>query len=240
MTLTELTEPFFQYICRLNRWAHGGGQLDVELVRAEIKGLLADMKAKSAATAGLAGQYEKIELPLIFFADFMVKEGNYTISKKWKELAFDRNELGGDEKFFDLLEETLKDPSPAANERLAVFYTCLGLGFTGWYAGQPEFLRKKSREIRLRLDAGSQDSDSRKICPDSYDHVNTADLIEPPGVKLVGIAVVLVVCIITLVVANFYLFHRSVSQLNQALTMVLQHKSHGSNMVSVPTQVQEK
>ena len=223
MTLTELTEPFFQYICRLNRWAHGGGQLDAEVVRAEIKALLADMKARAAATAGLAGQYEQIELPLIFFTDFMIKEGGYNISKKWKELAFDRNELGGDEKFFDLLEETLKDSSPAATDRLAVFYTCLGLGFTGWYAGQPEFLRKKSREIRLRIDAGSQDSDSRKICPDSYEHVNTADLIEPPGVKLVGIAVVLAACIFTLLVANFYLFHRSVSQLNQALTTIL-HK----------------
>ena len=84
------------------------------------------MKASAAATGGLAAQYDKIELPLIFFADFMVKEGGYNISKKWKELAFDRNELGGDEKFFDLLEETLKDPSPAATDRLAVFYTCLG------------------------------------------------------------------------------------------------------------------
>ncbi len=223
MTLTELTEPFFQYMCRLNRSARGGGQLDAASVRAEIKSLLADMKAKAAASGTLAGQYDKVELPLIFFADFTAKEGGYTISKQWKEIAFDRNELGGDEKFFDLLEETLKDSSPAATERLGVFYTCLGLGFTGWYAGQPEYLRKKMREIKARLDGGARDADARKICPESYDNVNTIDLIEPPGVKLFGIAVVLVICSVTLLVANFYLFHRGVGQLNQALNLIL-HK----------------
>ncbi len=131
--------------------------------------------------------------------------------------------MGGDEKFFDLLEETLKDSSPAATERLGVFYTCLGLGFTGWYAGQPEYLRKKMREIKARLDGGARDADARKICPESYDNVNTIDLIEPPGVKLFGIAVVLVICSVTLLVANFYLFHRGVGQLNQALNLIL-HK----------------
>ncbi len=221
MTLAELTEPFFQYICRLNRSARGGGQLDAEPVRAEMKALLAEMKGKAAGTPELASQYDKVELALIFFADFTAKEGGYNISKKWKEIAFDRNELGGDEKFFDLLEETLKDPSPAATDRLGVFYTCLGLGFTGWYAGQPEYLRKKMREIRARLDGGARDADLRKICPESYEHVNTADLIEPPGVKLFGIAVVLAVCILTLLIANFYLFHRSVGQLNQALDLIL-------------------
>jgi cytochrome bd-type quinol oxidase subunit 1 len=44
-----------------------------------------------------------------------------------------QRQLAGDEKFFDLLEETLNDSSEDASERLAVYYTCLGLGFMGMY-----------------------------------------------------------------------------------------------------------
>ena len=50
-------------------------------------------------------------------------------------------------KFFDLLDETLNDPSDEATERLKIFYTCLGLGFSGWYAGQSEYLRGKMLDI---------------------------------------------------------------------------------------------
>ena len=65
-------------------------------------------------------------------------------SPQWQKepLAFERNELAGDEKFFDLLEETLNDSSEEATEQLAVYHICMGLGFTGIYARQPEQLRK--------------------------------------------------------------------------------------------------
>ena len=98
----------------------------------------------------------------------------------------------------------------------------MGLGFTGSYRDQPEYLKKKIKEVRARLYAGAKDTDMRKICPENYEHVNTANLIEPPGVKLFGIAVVLLVCFVTLLIANFYLFHQSIGQLNNALDKILQ------------------
>jgi type VI protein secretion system component VasF len=222
VTLLDLAEPFFQYFCRLNRSARNGAQLDADQVQADINELLAKMKAKAAASHELAGEFEKIELPLIFFADFTMKEGGYTISKKWKELASNNNEPDGNQKFFTLLDETLKDNAPAAIWRLKIFSLCLGLGFTGSYKDQPEYLKKKVKEIRARLYAGAKDADMRKICPENYEHVNTANLIEPPGVKLFGIVVVLLACIVTLLIANFYLFHQSVGQLNYALDKILQ------------------
>ncbi|HMD54953.1 MAG TPA: DotU family type IV/VI secretion system protein [Phycisphaerae bacterium] len=222
VTLPDLTEPFFQYFCRLNRSARNGAQLDADQVQADINELLAKMKGKAAASHELADEFEKIELPLIFFADFTMKEGGYTISKKWKEIASNNNELNGNEKFFTLLDETLKDNSPAAIWRLKIFSACMGLGFSGSHKDQPEYLKKKVKEIRARLYAGAKDADIRKICPENYEHINTANLIEPPGVKLFGIAVVLLACIVTLLIANFYLFHQSVGQLNNALDKILQ------------------
>ena len=49
------------------------------------------------------------------------------------------------------LDETLAEKGSEADERLEVYYACLGLGFQGWYAGQPEFLRKKMSEIAPRI-----------------------------------------------------------------------------------------
>lgn len=226
MTLSELIEPLLQYMCRLSRSARNGAQLDADQTRAELKGLLTQAKMQ-AAGSGLAEQYSKIELPLVFFVDFTIKEGQYNISRKWKEIAFDYNELGGDEKFFDLLEETLKEPGRAADDRLAVFYELLGLGFSGWYAGQPEFLRKKQKEIFARISGIVPETESRKICPDAYEHANTENLIEPPGARLLALGVVLVVCIVGLFLANIYLYHQSVDALNQSLSAILHvHRSH--------------
>jgi type IV/VI secretion system ImpK/VasF family protein len=216
MKLLDLCEPLFQYICRLNRSARKGGNYELSQVQSEIKGYLAEARGK-ALSANLSEAFDKIELPLLFFCDFMIKESPLPWAREWHELAFERHEMAGDEKFFDLLEETLKDKSPSANERLAVYYTCMGLGFTGWYTGQPEYLRRKMKEIAARLQAAGQFSEAQKICADAYEKVDTRDLIEPPGTKLIGIAIALVGLVIVLFFAYGYLYHDSSKKLRESL-----------------------
>ncbi len=222
MSLLDICEPLFQYICRLNRSARKGGNYDLSQVQSEIRGLL--MQAKNqAVTSNHAEAWEKIELVLIFFCDFMIKESVLPWAREWKELAFERHEMAGDEKFFDLLEETLKDRSATANDRLSVFYVCMGLGFTGWYTGQPEYLRRKMKEIAARLQATGQFGDTQRLCPDAYEKVDTRDLIEPPGTKLIGIAIVLIGLIIVLFVAYGYLYHVASKKLGDSLQQVSDH-----------------
>src|SRR6266496_4851355 len=162
MTLLELTEPIFQYVCRLNRLARksvgtstgetafltkgpGSGlgaavaprlaSLDYAVVRSEVKAMFEDYLQKSSSDIRLSVQAKKVELPLLFFIDSMISDSALPFAAQWNQnrLAYERNELAGDEKFFDLLDETLKDSSEDAAERLAVFYVCIGLGFTGIY-----------------------------------------------------------------------------------------------------------
>ena len=135
MTLLELCEPLFQYVCRLNRLARSSNTLEMDQVRNEIKKIFEAMNTEALNNAALTSQFEKIELPLLFFVDFMIKESKLTFAYDWYELGRERNELAGDEKFFDLLDENLADTSDAATERLVIFYTCIGLGFTGVYTG---------------------------------------------------------------------------------------------------------
>jgi len=233
MTLLELCEPLLQYICRLNRSGRKGGSFEPARVRSEIEGILDEMKSKSGTEGNLVSQFDKIEMPLIFFIDFMIKESNLSFARQWQEMAYERNELAGDEKFFDLLDETLSDPSQAATERLAVFYTCLGLGFTGWYTGQPEYLRKKQLEISARIRTQMDVDEGARICPEAYENVDTSDLIQPPGLKLAGIAIALVGMVIVVFVANFLLFSSASSGIQASTKQIIDRQQSAPVAVKV-------
>jgi type IV/VI secretion system ImpK/VasF family protein len=226
MTLIELCEPLFQYICRLNRSARKGGSFDIAVLRHEITALFERMKAQ-AAEARLVDPYEKMEMPLLFFVDSMIAESKLPLAGEWNKnrLAYQRNELAGDEKFFDLLDQALADPSEAASERLAVFYTCIGLGFQGWYAAQPDYLQKKMKQIapRIAKRIGSRDASSR-ICAAAYENVDTRDLIEPPSRKLVGIVIALVGLTLVLFITNMILYHEASQDLSKALRRMLDNE----------------
>lgn len=225
MTLPELCEPLFQYLCRLNRAARKGGSLELPVVRKEIKALFASLRTQAATAQELARQYGQVETALVFFVDSMVSESGWNISKDWnrERLAYEDNELAGDEKFFDLLEETLQDTSEQATERLVVFYTCLGLGFTGWYTGKPDYLRKKMKEVSARIKNYVKFAERSRICPEAYENVDGRDLIAPPSRKLVGIAVGVLGMIVVLFVTNALLFHDAASQLVPALKTIIEH-----------------
>ena len=227
MTLLELTEPLFQYICMLNRIARnpGGENLSIAALRPIIVEMIEGMKAQAEPEPRLASQYKKMEMPLIFFVDSMLAESNLTLAPQWnkKRLAYERNELAGDEKFFDLLDETLAEKGSEADERLEVYFACLGLGFQGWYAGQPEYLRKKMHEISLRIGRVLDPDQRAHICPEAYQFTDGRNLIEKPGLKVLTIGVALAgLCLVVLAV-NFFLFHTASQGLANALREILQH-----------------
>lgn len=237
-TLTDLCEPYFQYVCRLNRAARkgaaagsaqpaattavGGTGPDAPGVMRDLNALLADIR-EQASKEGKADAYAKTELVLCYFADSMIRQSTLPFARSWAGLSAQRGKAGGDEEFFDELDETLRDSSPAAAERLGVFYTCLGLGFTGWYTGQHDFLRKKMQEIASRL-RGQMDADlSARLCPDAYQSVNTADLVQPASRSVVGVVVALVGLAITLVIVNLAVYLDRRGQMNKALERIIQN-----------------
>src|ERR1043165_8585550 len=115
MTLLQLTEPLFQHVCRLNRFARRGGAakstgddttyislkperakaaasaaaktagLDYTVARSEIKALFEDMMLKAASDMRLSQQVRKVELPLIFFVDSMISESTLAFAAQWNQ-----------------------------------------------------------------------------------------------------------------------------------------------------------
>jgi type VI secretion system protein ImpK len=168
---------------------------------------------------------KKLEMPTIFFVDSMIAESRLSCAAQWHQdrLAYKQNELAGDEKFFDFLDETLNDSSPEATERLVIYYVCLGLGFTGWYATQPEYLRKKMETIARRISGAMEPDPAARICPEAYQYLDTRNLIEKPTIKIGAIALIfLALCLVVLAV-NFYLFKVGSVGLAQSLHEILRH-----------------
>lgn len=247
MTLLELTEPLFQYICRLNRIgrrgpsakpsdttfvsksavgaaaAARGASLDDVVARAEIKALFEDMISKAAADLRLAQQARQVELPLIFFVDSMISESGLPFAAQWNQnrLAYDRQELAGDEKFFDLLDETLKESGEDAAERLTIFYICIGLGFTGIYFKQPEFLRKTMLSIAPRIRHLVENDQTARICPEAYQGVDTRNLVEPPSSRMVLVGLVFACFTLAVIISYVFMYREASRNLNNSIEEVL-------------------
>jgi len=223
MTPVELCEPIFIKVCVLNRLGRKQGDLlSYEQLRSEIEQLLAGVRNSAEADPALRVHWQKLELPMIFFVDSMIAESGLAAASTWNRnrLAYDRKELAGDEKFFDLLDETLNDPSDEASQRLVVFYTCIGLGFTGWYTGQTEYLRGKMLDISQRIRSAMETDKTVRICPETYLNVDTRDLVQPPASRLGGVAIVFAGLFLIVVTVEAYLFHAASLSLINSLTAI--------------------
>ena len=225
MNLLELCEPFFQYVCILNRAGRKGGNLEYNTVRSKVKVLFEDLRARAFTDPRLNPQYKKMEHALIFFADGMIADSKVPFAKQWDKdrLAYSFNELAGDEKFFDLFDETLKEQGDDATERLSVYYTCIGLGFTGWYSGQPEYLRKKMLEVAPRIRHMLESDTTVRVCPEAYQNVDSRDLVEPPSSKMIVILIIFLVFMLTTVACNIVLFQQASRQLTDSLAEIIAH-----------------
>jgi len=200
-----------------------GANLDYAVARSEIKAIFEDMAAKAAAEGRLSQQYRKVELPLLFFVDSMISESKLSFATEWNQnrLAFERQELTGDDKFFDLLEEAQNDHSDDASERLAIFYTCIGLGFTGCYFNQPEYLRKTMLTIAPRIRHLVENDQNAKICPEAYEAVDTRDLVQPPSSRMAVVGLVFAGFVLAVLISYFVMYRKASSNLNNSIDEVL-------------------
>lgn len=234
IALLDLCEPLFQTICRLNRMGRKGSSGDFSTVRSEVESLFEKMSTTANRDLALGEQYRQVEMPLIFFVDSMISESSLPFAQEWnrRRMAYARNELAGDEKFFDLLDETLKDTRAGADERLAIFYTCLGLGFTGWYTGQPEYLRKKMLELAPRVRNYVDADESALITPDAYEHTNSVNLPLPVSASLVPLLIIVVGAFFLVETINFFTFRSLSREMAAALDTIIEHSP--ANVKPVP------
>ena len=110
---------------------------------------MARFMACCSASPLLQQRYNQIEQIVVFFIDYTVKEGNFSYSDQYEEMARAFHEFSGDEKFFDLLEATLKQGTDL--ELLRLFYILLGLGFDGIFKRERPYVHELMHQIKERL-----------------------------------------------------------------------------------------
>jgi type VI protein secretion system component VasF len=147
--IEDLCRPVLSTLCNYWQLNQAGTPPSLEKFREDIEVALEDAKFKAAEDAGLSRDYERIERPLVFFIDFMVKEGNFPFNRAWRELGRKYNELSGDEKFFNLLSDALTDAK--AHNTIPLFYTMLSLGFEGAYSNDHGYIEKTMQECAARF-----------------------------------------------------------------------------------------
>lgn len=219
MKLVDLTEPFFQYCCRLNRSARKGTPPPEDIVRAEVQQQLAQMRQKSLQMGGTtAADYQRVEPALVLFADSLIRESALPFAMSWQPLSLDMPGLESDQVFYDLLDAALADKSPSATEQLAVLFTCLGLGFSG--GQRPDSLRKKMTEVSARLRGVMDSETSSRVCPEAYENVDQTNYVEPPAKIVGGVLIALVGLTVVLLGANIFLFVSSSKTLESTLEAI--------------------
>jgi type IV/VI secretion system ImpK/VasF family protein len=225
MKLLELYEVLFQYICRLNRAAKTNTRLEFSRIRAEIKNLLEEINHNAATDVALLNQVRQVERPLIFFVDNLICSSRLSFASEWamNRLASEYNELAGDERFFvDFLDRDMADPSAEAAERLAVYYVCMGLGFTGMYIGQPEKIRDYIEKIFPRIRQWLDSDPRTKISEQAYGHTDTRILTEPPNDKIILVAVAFAFLSLCVLIVSYGLYYNASAELGNAVGQIMQ------------------
>ncbi len=221
MTLLELCDPLFKYICFLNRSARKGAPLEAAQVESELEAILSDMRSKARSNPGLVDQYEKVEMPLLFFVDNVICSGSHDLANNWNRLAYKRDVVTGDDEFGLLLDNTLSEPeSVSANERLAIFYTCLGLGFTGGNFEDPSLRQQRMTQIARRIRSMTELEDRARITPQAYSYTLQDNLVPPPVGPVWKIGIALVGLIVVLIVLNGYAYRDKIQTLNTHLANI--------------------
>ncbi len=224
MSLADICEPFFLYVCRLNSAARKGVSLDERHIRSQLEQELDDLRSRATASgnaSSLRRQVELIERPLIYFFDSMMIRS--PVGSRWRELSVERGWRGYEQDFFVILDETLRENDEEATARLEIFFTCLGLGFEGFFEGQPEKIAEYKNDIsrRLRADRLIDSSLSNRLCPEAYESTDTSDdLVKPVGGTIGGVGIIVVGLLVLLIVTIFVGYHATSKGLKQTLESI--------------------
>ena len=132
MNLLQLCEPTFLYICKVNRIYRSGGKLDLRRVQVDVADLRGEVQSKLIQEDNMLNQqFESIELAYIYFIDSMLVASGMIEWNDERIAVTEFNRRAGDNEFFDLLYDAESEVGEEADGKLAFYYCCIGLGFTG-------------------------------------------------------------------------------------------------------------
>src|ERR1017187_10128484 len=220
-TLIEFCEPFFLEVGNvLRRQVDSVG--DAWKVRNQLKLYLDDLyeSAKKRNSASLLTDYQRIEPVLAFFADDVINASTLPFADKWKETMLLASDVrigikDGRIRFFQELDATLNGGAMAA-QRLAVFQSCLGLGFGGVHRGNTDKLRDYADRILQQLEFRLTSAQDR-VCAEAYEYTQAERLCNPITQRFWAIGIVCGGLILATLITYCWICHDASGQIARVL-----------------------
>ncbi|MCX6874544.1 MAG: DotU family type IV/VI secretion system protein [Verrucomicrobia bacterium] len=243
--LLEHLQPLFLYVCeqhRLAKEAKGSSTVAFESVKQTVLAKIAAIDNAAKYDPMLRQHLDKLKQPIYWYLDstFGSPDNAFPFRQKWNDqrpadYGADGN-LSGDDAFFDELNKELaNDPKDeSSNERLAFYYTALGLGFTGRYFKRNPDHRKELQAAMQRLYPRVSkyvDADaSGKITPESYRYTDKRDFVAPSRDKPMIFFAAFLLLLGSLIFGYIYWYQEKTKPLREAI-----HRLQQQDASSKPT-----
>lgn len=233
--MEDLCRPVIIYICNLWIFKNKGYEPKEEDIVNEINIMLSKIKEKCSSDPLLNKEFLTIEKSLIFFIDYVIKEGNFTFSKSWKNLSKKYGELSGDDKFFDILQSILLDPT--AEERIEVLYLLMGLDFDGSYKGNPSNIENLMRTCVSKMQS-SININKDLLTPCKPVITAHKKKYSKPKILIISYTTAAVILILSLVY-NYNVFSSKISPVSNIIEQAISNATQNFEVYTFDNQLQE-
>lgn len=222
MNILQLCEPTFLYICKVNRIYRNGGSLPLGTVQADVADLRENIQAALVQEdSRLNDQFQAVELSLIYFIDSMLVEAGVEEWNSCRIAVSEFNRRAGDNEFFDFLADSEAEAGDDADAKLAFFYTCIGLGYTGMYEDDLDRLNDVMRRLESRVRPYMDRDVLSRITPDAYSH-NLEIVVSPDTTpRLFGLLLLAGGTVLAIGITVVYLYFDAFGALSNALSNIL-------------------
>lgn len=206
LLLTRACWPVFLTVMNVARQVRAGAEPDPEQVRMRVAAVLRDGGELAGADAAVDRAWrERIRAMLIYFVDYRMVQMRWRGQRFWLERRFETSPDGlgqtpalGGNKFFedcDALQKVFLEAERQPDrqdkgllaEQLALYFTCLRLGFRGQFQERPDRLEDYERQLYALL-PGQRLLGDEELFPDAYKHTVKKQALYPVGRSLAIVA----------------------------------------------------
>lgn len=222
MNLLQLCEPTFLYVCQVNRIYRSGGKLELSKVQSDIADLRGEIQSTLIQEDSMLNQqFEAIELAYIYFIDSMLVAAGMTSWNDARIAVTEFNRRAGDNEFFDLLYDAEAEVGENADNQLAFYFSCIGLGFVGMYEDDPKQLHEIMQRLEPRVRNFMDRDVISRITPESYSHNMEMNVSPETAPRYLGLLFLAIGAICAVMFSILYLYIDAFSSLSKVLTKII-------------------
>lgn len=234
--MEDLCRPVITYICNIWILKNKGYEVHEEDVINEINIMFSKIKEKCSSEPLLHKEFLTIEKSLVFFIDYIIKEGNFTFSKNWKNLSKKYGELSGDDKFFDILQNILLDPT--AEDRIEVLYVLMGLGFDGSYKGNSANIENLMRTCVSKMQ-GNINVNKEVLTKQQENVVTVKKTYNKTKILLISYTTAAVILILSLVY-NYNVFSKHIDPVSNIIENAISNATENFEVYTFDNKIDEE